>query len=195
VAYVRQVVAVSTILANLDRFAFDDARPEEPLATSDLEVPPGAPFSAGATAAGTGVQRLHDLNPEYLSEVVPNTGFAMVMHLPSAGLARAKEMLIPLLYSRSGSSLARPAPDRAADAASPARAPEALRGGGRSRTAGASFYRVQEGDTLDSLATRFGVDKRALALDNALDPTAGLQSGQLLTIRRRHEEDSVHPAP
>ena len=192
VAYVRQVLAVATVLANLDWFGFEDARPDEPLASSDLEVPAGASFGTVARAAGTSAARLRELNPEYLGETVPNTGFAMVMHLPSAGLARAKEMLIPLLYATPGSSLSRALPTRSGDAAaSPERPTRAV---ARSHK-GRFFYRTQDGDTLESLASRFGTDKQTIALDNALDPSAGLAPGQLLTIRPPNEGDSDHPAP
>jgi hypothetical protein len=191
-AYVTEVLAVATVLGNLDRFGFDDVRAEAPLATSDLEVPAGASFATVARASGTTAARLHELNPEYLGESVPATGFAMVMHLPSAGLARAKEMLIPLLYATAGSGLTRGGPPPATpDAAAPATiAAPAMRS-----HKGRFFYKIQEGDTLDSVAARFKQDKQTIALDNALDPSAGLEPGQLLTIRPQGEGDSNRPAP
>jgi membrane-bound lytic murein transglycosylase D len=180
VNYVREVLAVAIVLGNLDRFGFEDARADEALATSDLEVPAGASFGIVSRAAGTSMARLHELNPEYLGESVPSTGFAMVMHLPSSALARAKEMLIPLMYATPGSSLSRGGGYiRAPDAAAPLQTDQAVPRSHKGRF----FYRIQEGDTLDSVASRFRADKQTITLDNALDPTAGLVAGQLLTIR------------
>ncbi len=117
VSYVREVLAVATVLGSPDAFGFDETRGDEPLSTSDLEIPAGTPFGTVARASGTTVARLRELNPEYLADYVPSTGFAMIMHVPSAGLARAKELLMPLLYAEPGSGLARAvAPSRAADA-------------------------------------------------------------------------------
>ncbi len=203
--YVFRVLAVATILANLDRLGFDGVRPDDPVATSDLEIPAGTPLGTVARAAGTSLQHLRELNPEYLADVVPDTGFAMTMHLPSGGLARAKELLMPLLYSPSG-GLARQGDSRFdwgshdlpssvrgdggdADDAGPARSaliPSKASGGGR------SFYRAEDGDTLDSLAARFGVARETIAGDNALDPSAALRAGQLLTVRRPAD---APPAP
>ena len=202
--YVFRVLAVATILANLDRLGFDGIRPDEPVATSDLEVPAGTPMGTVARAAGTSVERLHELNPEYLGDTVPDTGFAMSMHLPSGGLARAKELLMPLLYS-SGGGLARQGdsrfdwgskelPGRVRDAGDGSDAgesgPKEPRGGSatglitRGGGGGRAFYRTADGDTLDSIAARFGVARETIASDNALDPAAGLRPGQLLTVRR-----------
>ncbi len=100
--YVSEILAVATMLENPGRFGLDVVRPDDPEVTSDLEVPGDAPFSTIARAAGTSVERLHELNPEYLGDTVPATGFTMTMHLPSAGLARARELLMPLMYSTSG---------------------------------------------------------------------------------------------
>jgi membrane-bound lytic murein transglycosylase D len=193
VTYVTEVLAVATVLGNLDRFGFGDVRAEASLATSDLEVPAGASFSTVARASGTTAARLHELNPEYLGESVPATGFAMVMHLPSAGLARAKEMLMPLLYATPGSGLSRGgSPAATPDAAA---APGTIAAPAMRSHKGRFFYKIQEGDTLDSVAARFKQDKQTIALDNALDPSAGLEPGQLLTIRPPDEGDSNRPTP
>jgi membrane-bound lytic murein transglycosylase D len=190
-SYVAEVLAVATVLANPDRFGLDVVHPDEPLATSDLEVPADATFAILARAAGTPVDRLHELNPEYLGEAIPNTGFAMTVHLPGAALARAKELLMPLMYSP-GASLGGDTPHRprrdAGDvgaAAVPgegsAASPSAVVvGRGASRKV---YYRVQEGDTLDSLARRFALSRETIASDNSLDPAAGLKPDQLLLLR------------
>jgi hypothetical protein len=193
-AYVAQVLAVATILDNRDRFGLDLAKPDDPVVTSDLEVPAGATFATVARAAGTSVETLRALNPEYLGNTVPDTGFAMAMHLPSAGLARARELLMPLMYSTSNDGVGQRDPrfdygrggikDAGAEGGKErdARAPDTtvpVPHAGDKRM----FYRVQDGDTLDSLARRYGISREAIARDNALDPSAGLRPGQLILLR------------
>jgi membrane-bound lytic murein transglycosylase D len=181
-AYVPRVLATAVVLANPDRFGLDAVGPVAPITTSDLEVPGGTPLSTVARAAGTSVETLRDLNPEYLGNTVPDTGFAMVMHLPSNSLARAKEALMPMLYATSGSALSRGEPihDRP-DAGEPAPivADTAPKSGGGRRI----FYHARDGETLDAIASRFGIARETIASDNALDPTAPLRAGQLLTLR------------
>jgi hypothetical protein len=195
-AYVAQVLAVATLLDNPTAYGLDVVRPDPPEVTSDMEVPGGAGFTTIARAAGTSVEHLRELNPEYLGDTVPSTGFVMVMHLPSAGLARAKEALMPLLYSTSGAlargdsfdwGRRRQLPDGGyggdagelvvEDAGPPP--PQAV-------THGASkhlFYRVQDGDTLESVSRRFGLPREAIISDNSLDPSAGLRPGQTLILK------------
>jgi membrane-bound lytic murein transglycosylase D len=188
--YVAEVLAVATMLDNRDRFGLDTVKLDDPIVTSDLEVPAGASFATVARAAGTSVETLRALNPEYLGNTVPDTGFAMAMHLPSAGLARAKELLMPLMYSTSSDGVTRSDPrfdygrghaedGGAARDAGAATGPVLVAHGGDNRM----FYRVQDGDTLDSLARRFSVSRDTIAKDNALDPSAGLRAGQLLLLR------------
>lgn len=184
-AYVFQVFALATILENPERFGLDAVRPDPPLATSDMEVPSEAPLSVIAQAAGTSVGHIHELNPEYLGETVPTTGTAMIIHLPREGLARAKELLTPLLYAPPG-SLAQQvgrvdAPDAAPHAAAAHSAPPLVTG--QQVPGQPSYYRVRDGETLDTLAGRFGVARETIASDNALDVTAPLPPGQLLRIR------------
>ncbi len=190
--YVAEVLAVATMLGNPDRFGLDVVKPDEPQVTSDLEVPADASFSILARAAGTSVDRLHELNPEYLGESVPSTGFTMTMHLPSASLARAKELLMPLMYSTTGSGggasfdwgraggKTRDGGLGADAATDQTIAPVVVARGGARKT----YYRVQEGDTLESVSRRFGVPRETIASDNALDPTAGLKPGGLLLLRQ-----------
>ena len=136
----------------------------------------------------------------------PSTGFVMVMHLPSAGLARAKEALMPLLYSTSG-ALSRgdsfdwgrrrqavdggdggDAVDTTEDAGPPA--PQAVTHGSTKHL----FYRVQDGDTLESVSRRFGLPREAIISDNSLDPSAGLRPGQTL-ILKIGSDGSAHAPP
>ena len=177
VAYVRVVAAVATALANPERFGFD-VQPDAPTTASDLEVPAGATFRVVARAAATTVDRLRELNPEYLIDVVPNAGIPMVVHLPAEGLARAKESLLPLLYATGSGE--RPSPRNAKEETASGAARSAT--GGISAGKGRSYYRVRDGETLDGIAARFGVPSASIAEDNALDPTASLRGGTLLLI-------------
>ncbi len=190
-AYVFQLFALATILKNPERFGLDLVRPDPPLATSDMEVPSEAPLATIAQAAGTSVGHLHELNPEYLGETVPSTGAAMIIHLPREGLARAKELLTPLLYAAPGSLAQQVGRVDDADAGARAHADRAGQkdaGSSSSRppqpgSGQASYYRVRDGETLDTIAGRFGVARETIASDNALDVTAPLRPAQLLWIR------------
>jgi membrane-bound lytic murein transglycosylase D len=190
-AYVFQVFALATILKNPERFGLDLVRPDPPLATSDMEVPSEAPLSTIAQAAGTSVGHLHELNPEYLGDTVPSTGAAMIIHLPREGLARAKELLTPLLYAAPGSLAQQVGRVDDPDAAARAKADRSVQkdsgsGSARSASPGSgqpSYYRVRDGETLDAIAGRFGVARETIASDNALDVTAPLRAAQLLWIR------------
>src|SRR5262249_29983629 len=45
------------------------------------------------------------------------------------------------------------------------------------------FYRVDEGESLRTIATRFGIRQSRIVADNHLDPEAKLQKGMLLKLR------------
>ncbi|WP_394822140.1 LysM peptidoglycan-binding domain-containing protein [Pendulispora albinea] len=201
--YVIRVLAASTVLGNLNRFGMDRVKLDEPLLTSDLEVPGGAPLAVVARAAGTSLTRIQELNPEYLTDTVPSTKFAMIVHLPTEGLARAKESLMPLLYA-TGPGLERkvgdgfdwghrnlPTMDAGSTDSSPSRpANDAVTVGyGDQRRI---LYRAREGDTLENLSRTYGVSPVTLVSDNALDPAAPLKPGTLLTIRA--PQDAGAPA-
>jgi membrane-bound lytic murein transglycosylase D len=94
--YVPKILAVALILRNLDRFGFDDAKTDAPLVMTDFEVPSRTSLATLARAAGTSVDRLRELNPELIGSVVPGRD-KFVVHLPAAGVARARVMLPNLL--------------------------------------------------------------------------------------------------
>ncbi len=96
-AYVPKVIAVALLLRNLDRFGFDEVQQDPPLTSSALDVPGGTPLRIVARAAGTSVERLHQLNPELLSAFVPDRGTTIPLNVPSRGVARANPMLPGLL--------------------------------------------------------------------------------------------------
>lgn len=96
-AYVPKILAVALLLRNLDRFGFDEVQQDPPLLSSEIEVPPGTPLRLLARAAGTSVERLHQLNPELLTGFAPDRGKDVLLHVPSRGVARANTMLPRLL--------------------------------------------------------------------------------------------------
>jgi membrane-bound lytic murein transglycosylase D len=97
--YVPKILAVALVLRNLDRFGFDDVRPESAIAASELEVPPNTSLATLARAAGTSVETLRELNPELATNTVPRKSGAspVIVRVPASGLARARTMLPRLL--------------------------------------------------------------------------------------------------
>ncbi|MBK6693774.1 MAG: transglycosylase SLT domain-containing protein [Myxococcales bacterium] len=98
--YVPKVLAAAIILRNLDRFGLDDVRVDPPVATADLDVPSGTPLAVVARASGTSVKAIRELNPEILSDTVPDRGRTLAVHVPSSGIARAQTILPRLLEKR-----------------------------------------------------------------------------------------------
>ncbi|MDB5215870.1 MAG: hypothetical protein JWO86_3797 [Myxococcaceae bacterium] len=91
--YVPKVLAAAMIFANLEAFGFASAERTAPVDASDLDVPGGTPLALAARAAGTSLRALRDLNPELLSDVAPKRGGTWTIHVPPAGLTRARTML------------------------------------------------------------------------------------------------------
>jgi len=180
--YVGEVIAVSLVLTNAD--AFQLAMPStETVGTSDLEVPSGTPFATISQATNVPIARLRELNPEFLTDVIPATEFPMYVHVPSDSLARARELLMPLLTARTGAGLVQAHKE---DAGSLQSADRPL--GVNEKT----FYRVREGDTVASVATHFGVTADRLASDNALSLSSTLRPGMLLVVRKL-DSDTMRP--
>ncbi len=174
--YVTHIMATALVLGNLDRFGFDAVARDPAIATSELEVTAGTPLDVVARAAGISPSLLRELNPEYLSGIVPTTSFAMGVQVPSESFVRAREMLPRLLTGAMPESDAS-APDDLQHA--PPEPSPVLSRGADSRM----FYRVREGDTVAALAQRYEVSVAILASDNALDPTGELKPGMILSIR------------
>lgn len=95
--YVPKVLAVSVLLNNLEHFGFGEVSEAKGLDAVAFEVPPGTNLKTIARAAGTSAAELRELNPEFLTPLVPDRGSPVVVHLPRAGIARAKTMLPRLL--------------------------------------------------------------------------------------------------
>lgn len=188
VIYVAEVMATATLVANLGHFRLDTVKRAEAATLSDLGVPAGTALPLVARAASIPPDTLRELNPEYSGDVVPETNFPMVIHVPSDTLARARERL-PLLQEGK-----EPAGERGGESAADASAPPVISRGSDKRM----FYRVREGDTLPALSRTYGVSVESIASDNALDATASLQAGMILAIRVPREEadaGSSNPSP
>jgi hypothetical protein len=170
--YVARVLAIADVTANADAFHIS-IPPDAARSTSDLEVPSGTPFTVLAEATKIDVGTLHDLNPEFLTEVVPSAEFAMYVHVPSESLARARELLMPLLTASAGSGLT--ASSKWTHDASTV--DHTLRSGEK------TYYRVREGDTLESISKQFGVPADRIAADNAITKSTTLRPEMLLVLR------------
>jgi membrane-bound lytic murein transglycosylase D len=188
-----EVLAVAIALANPEPFGLDHVAQEESVLSKDLEIPPSTPLAVVAQAADTTVPALRGLNPEYTGDYVPSTGLLMTMRVPGSGYARAKEMLLALLYSTSDA--VRNAP-RAGSGASTASAPAAAPAGVVGVSAdGSRYYRVKEGDTLPTIAAQFGCTVDDIAKDNTLRKEDPLKPGKLLVLPAAPGAPAPAPAP
>jgi membrane-bound lytic murein transglycosylase D len=98
--YVPKVLAAAVVFENLETFGFGDVERSAPIEASELDVAPRTRLDTVARAAGTSLRILRDLNPELLADVVPDRGDASAtIHVPRAGLARARTMLPKLASS------------------------------------------------------------------------------------------------
>jgi membrane-bound lytic murein transglycosylase D len=97
VLYVPKVLAVAVVLNNLDRFEMEDVGLDEGVSGAPMQVPGGTRLSLLARAAGTSLEAIRSLNPEFRNDVTPNRDHPYVVHIPAEGLARARVMLPRLL--------------------------------------------------------------------------------------------------
>jgi membrane-bound lytic murein transglycosylase D len=197
--YVPKVLAVAILLNNLERFGFQDTRVDPPIATANLEVPAGVDLALVARATGTSIQRLRELNPELLSDSIPDRGRTFVAHVPTSGLARAHAMLPRLLDRRARDGLEHEVgrgfdwgkdemPQGSDFLDAPREKRSTRRGWPLDDTGDAGrtvFYRVGEHETLDDVARMFGVTREEIIEANYLDPSARLQKGMLLSLAVR----------
>jgi membrane-bound lytic murein transglycosylase D len=204
VLYVPKLIACAIVMRNLDRYGFDDTHLDPPISVADLDVPPGTSLRLVARAAGTSLQNIRELNPEILTDRVPDRGSGFALHVPSGGISRAHAMLPRLLDSSDrmengvGSDFdwgKDELPDqRTADDFDPLDPPRARRrvqradedtthGYRDAQEKQVIFYRVGESDTLPGIARVFGCSVDDLVADNKLDPDAKLHKGMLLKVR------------
>jgi hypothetical protein len=171
-SYITHVLAIAYVLANTDALHVA-LPPDSSRSVSDLEVPSGTPFSILAEAARIDQETLRQLNPEFLTASIPSAEFAMYAHLPSESLARARELLMPLLTASAGSGLT-----TASKSSRDTVQSHVLHTGEK------AFYRVHDGDTLPSIASQFGVTPERIAGDNMLSPGTPLRPETLLVVRK-----------
>jgi len=95
--YVPKVQAVAVLLNNLDHFGFTGVKIDDPVRAVEFEVPPGTKLDTLARAAGTSKAHFAQMNPEFLSSLVPDRGAPVTIHIPRSSLARARVMLPRLL--------------------------------------------------------------------------------------------------
>jgi membrane-bound lytic murein transglycosylase D len=91
--YVPKVLAAAVVLANIDELGFSDVERAAPIDASELEVAAGTKLATVARAAGTSLRLLRELNPELVSDIIPDRGATSTIHVPRGGLARARVML------------------------------------------------------------------------------------------------------
>jgi LysM repeat protein len=91
------VMAVALVLRNLDHFGFGDVVQQPGLEAAAFEAPAGTSLKTLARAAGMSAAALKQLNPEFLSAIVPDRGSPVALHIPRASLTRARAMLPRLL--------------------------------------------------------------------------------------------------
>jgi len=183
--YVPKVLAIAIIMNNLEHFSLSDQHVDRPFDTAELDVPPGASAAIIARAAGTSVQHLHELNPELLSESVPDRGHDFVMHIPAAGLARARVILPRLLDRRDRDGLELQV-GRAFDWGKD-EVPGQEESGARPGSSHVVLYRVGDHETLEEIARGFGTSVDEIVETNYLDAGAKLQRGMLLSINVRED--------
>lgn len=95
--YVPKVQAVAVLLNNLDHFGFTGVKIDDPVRAVEFEVPPGTKLDTLVRAAGTSKAHFAQMNPEFLSNLVPDRGAPVTIHIPRSSLARARVMLPRLL--------------------------------------------------------------------------------------------------
>ena len=95
--YVPKVLAVAVILNNLDRFELDDVEIEPAISGTPVKVPGGTRLSLVARAAGTSLEAIRAMNPQFRRDVVPRGDQPVLVFIPADGLARARVMLPRLL--------------------------------------------------------------------------------------------------
>jgi membrane-bound lytic murein transglycosylase D len=206
--YVPKILAVAVLLNNLEHYGFDDTHVDPPLSVANLEVPAGLDLATIARAAGTSVQRIHELNPELLGSAIPDRGRSFFAHVPAGGLARAHAILPRLLDRRDRDELelrvgqnfdwGKDEIPRAGSRRDDDEPLDLFRAGRRTaqpRPADPEgthtvFYRVGERETLDDVARMFGVSPGDVADENYLDPGAKLQKGMLLSLTVRADQMS-----
>jgi membrane-bound lytic murein transglycosylase D len=155
--YVPKFLAARLIAKNPERYGFSEVEYMPALEFREIELNQSADLRRLAAAMGVDYDDLRDLNPAYKRGVaVARRGGRIPLRVP-------------------------PGQEAAALAALPQAAVNA-----RSRLAASdedySYYRVRRGETLSSIARKFGVSQSALARLNGLSTSSRLVSGRRLRV-------------
>jgi membrane-bound lytic murein transglycosylase D len=161
--YVPKILATAIAMANKKSFGIDDVEPDAPLSFDTVEVGPGVDLADVARAAEAPLDELRALNAQYLSGRTP----------PLAGAARRWPVRVPPGKGLvAGQRLAQSQP-RGAAVGDP--------------------YVIKFGDTVEAVATMFGVSTRELADRNRVAPDERLRAGNVLFVPRGSASSELKP--
>jgi membrane-bound lytic murein transglycosylase D len=162
--YVPKILATAVAMANKRAFGIDDVEPDAPLSFDTVEVGPGVDLADVARAAEAPLDELRALNAQYLSGRTP----------PLTGAARRWPVRVPPGKGLvAGQRLAQSQP-RSAALGDP--------------------YVIKFGDTLDAVASTFGVSSRDLGDRNRVAPDERLRAGNVLFVPRVSAGEVKSPA-
>jgi membrane-bound lytic murein transglycosylase D len=151
--YVPKYLAALTIAKNPAKYGFHNIDYQRPVASERVTVTGGLSLSALAKVCGVSKKEMQALNPELRRSLTP-PGSAYVLRVPpGTGGAVLDNMVALAKASRK-----------------------------ESRTAASGDHRVRPGQTLSSIARRYGVSTRSLARANDMNSTDILRSGRKLKI-------------
>ncbi len=165
--YVPRLIATLLIVQDPGRFGFVLPKPLEPPLTETVEVARSISFEVLERHLGLPSHTLAQLNPELRRNATPPSSYALRVPAGAAPRLLASLDILPAYQAR------REAPPRVA--------------GGT--------HRVRSGETLTSIASRYGVSSEALARTNGLSNPHQLSVGQLLRIPGRTASTSRNSAP
>jgi membrane-bound lytic murein transglycosylase D len=157
--YVPQFLACLSIARQPERYGFETVERDAPLAFDTVQIPGPVDLNAIAAACGASLETLRVLNPAVLRYAAPGDPLGTVTLRVPAG---SGETLLDGL--RSG-AISLPAVRTPPDAPS-------------------KRHKVRRGESLVTIAHRYGVDVDELASVNGLATKAHLRRGQMLRVPR-----------
>jgi membrane-bound lytic murein transglycosylase D len=154
--YVPKFMAVLAISRDPKRYGFDEVAIADPMTYDEITVPGPIDLRSLAQACSTDVEEIRRLNPAVLKNAAPGDGDQVTVRVPDGAGER-------ILASLEDGSLDLPRVETPAD-------PVVLR------------HKVRRGESLNSLATRYGVPARTIARYNRISRTQRLRVGRTLLI-------------
>jgi membrane-bound lytic murein transglycosylase D len=113
--YVPKIMAVGVVERNRKVFGFEEASPEPPRASQEVEVAGGVTFEAISARAGVSIEDLVALNPAYLRRRTPPDRATVILRVPperGRGLNTLRMTDVAPVRVRPGETVARIAKDR-----------------------------------------------------------------------------------